>query len=68
MTFHWWHVIIALIPMLPSFWAIWDVWKRSFPSFQQKALWLCLVVFLPVLGGLVYIIHLLLAGRRQARS
>jgi len=62
MTFAWWHVVVALLPMLPTFWSIWHIWGHEFSSPQQRALWLVLVVFLPVLGGLIYIV----AGRGKA--
>ena len=55
MTFAWWHVLVALIPILPNLWSIWHIWNHRFSSFQQKAIWLVIAVFLPVLGGLIYI-------------
>lgn len=63
MTFAWWHVLVALAPMLPAFWSIWHIWNHSFRTMQTKMLWLAFVVFVPVLGGIVYIF----AGRKQAR-
>ena len=62
MTFAWWHVLVALIPILPNFWSIWHIWNHRFSSFQQKVPWLLVAVFLPVLGGLIYIF----VGRRHA--
>lgn len=62
MSFAWWHPLIALIPMLPSFWSIWHIWDHEFQSPQQRALWLALAVFLPVLGGIIYIF----TGRKKA--
>ena len=62
MTFHWWHVLVALLPMLPNFWGIWDIWNHSFITPERRMLWLLLVVFVPVVGGIVYI----LVGRKQA--
>jgi len=56
MTFAWWHVLVALIPMLPSFWSIWHIWHHEFESPQSRALWLVLAVFLPVIGGIIYIV------------
>ena len=53
MTFAWWHVLVALIPILPNLWSIWHIWNHRFSSFQQKAIWLVIAVFLPVLGGLI---------------
>lgn len=62
MTSAWWHVLVALIPMLPTFWSIVHIWGHRFANPTQRALWLVLVVFLPVIGGLIYIV----AGRRKA--
>lgn len=55
MTFAWWHILILLVPMLPTFWSIWDIWRSTFQEYNQKVLWLVIVVFIPVLGGLAYI-------------
>lgn len=62
MTFAWWHILVLLVPMLPAFWSIWDIWSHSFKDYNQKMLWLILVVFMPVLGALIYIFW----GRRHA--
>lgn len=63
MTFAWWHVLVAFIPMLPNLWGIWDIWTHSFPTAEQRMYWLLLVVFVPVLGGIIYIF----TGRKQAK-
>lgn len=62
MTFAWWHLVVALIPMLPNFWSIWDIWNHSFRTSEVRMMWLFFVVFVPVLGGIIYI----LVGRKQA--
>ncbi|MDR2573442.1 MAG: PLD nuclease N-terminal domain-containing protein [Desulfovibrio sp.] len=62
MTFAWWHAAAALVPMLPTFWSIRHIWAHEFADPQRRALWLVLVVFVPVIGGLVYIF----AGRKTA--
>lgn len=61
MQFSWWYVVIAILP-LPNLWSIWHVWSHEFDSFQRKVSWLCVAVFLPVIGGLCYIAF----GRRKA--
>ena len=63
MTFAWWHLILALIPILPNLWSIWDIWTHSFKDYQQKILWLIIAVFLPVLGALLYLCF----GYKKAR-
>ena len=62
MTFAWWHIAVALVPMLPAFWSIWDIWSHAFNPPERKMLWLVLVVFIPVIGALIYIVY----GRKQA--
>ena len=47
--------------MVPTFWAIVDIAHRDFGTLKKKALWGALIVFVPCLGGLVYLI----LGRRQ---
>ncbi|MBQ7617494.1 MAG: PLDc N-terminal domain-containing protein [Desulfovibrio sp.] len=54
MQFFWWYVLLAVLP-LPNLWSIWHIWRHEFASFQQKASWLCVAVFIPVLGGLLYL-------------
>lgn len=62
MTFAWWHIPLAMLPMLPTFWSILHIWRHQFDDPVQRARWLMLVVFLPVIGGLIYIV----TGRRKA--
>ena len=62
MSFVWWHLLVVLAPMLPVFWSIRHIWAHEFEEPQQRALWLVLVVFVPVIGSLVYIV----VGRKKA--
>lgn len=56
MTFAWWHLLVAALPLIPGFWGIWHIWTHAFDGdFQKKVKWLVLVVFIPVLGALLYI-------------
>lgn len=48
--------ILLLIPILPNLWSIWHVFRCDFPSSQEKLGWLFAAIFLPLLGGLAYII------------
>ena len=54
-------LLMLLLPMVPTFWAIVDIAYRDFGTLKKKALWGALIVFIPCLGGLVYLI----LGRRQ---
>lgn len=62
MTFSWLHAFLLIIPILPNLWSIRDVWNHSFKDYSVKITWLAIAVFLPVIGGLLYIF----IGRRQA--
>jgi len=54
-------LLIFILPIVPTFWAIIDVAYREFASMRTKALWGAFVVFVPCIGGIVYLI----VGRRQ---
>ncbi|MEW5948762.1 MAG: PLD nuclease N-terminal domain-containing protein [Thermodesulfobacteriota bacterium] len=47
-------ILILLLPMVPTFLAIRDVVHRPFADPQKKMIWLLIIIFLPVLGGLIY--------------
>lgn len=55
LTFVWWHILIILLPILPNLWSIWNIWTHSFKDYNQKIIWLLIAIFLPFLGGLLYI-------------
>lgn len=62
LTFAWWHVLVALLPMAPTFWSIWHIWNHEFVTMGRKMAWLALVVLVPVVGGIIYIF----TGRKRA--
>lgn len=62
MSFQWWHLLVLIVPMLPTYWSIRHILAHSFADQQQRALWLVLVIFLPMLGGIIYIF----TGRKKA--
>ncbi|MDP3030001.1 MAG: PLD nuclease N-terminal domain-containing protein [Deltaproteobacteria bacterium] len=47
-------ILILLLPMVLTFLAIRDVVHRPFDDLQKKMIWLLIIIFLPVLGGLIY--------------
>ena len=53
--------ILVALPILPNLWAIWHGFHHSFPSQQERLIWILLAVFVPVIGGIAY----LLFGRRR---
>ncbi|SKA71410.1 PLDc N-terminal domain-containing protein [Desulfobaculum bizertense] len=55
---------IVLIAVLLSFWAIWHAFWRQFPSQQEKMIWLAVAVFIPFIGGIIYLLFGKNRGRR----
>ncbi len=51
-----------MLPILFNLWSIRHAFKHDFPSEKEKKIWIRLATFLPVVGGLVY----LLWGRPRA--
>ncbi len=55
------YYLLLVIPALPNLWGIWHAFKHTFPTGQERLLWICACVFVPVLGGVAYILF----GRRR---
>ena len=71
MTFAWWHVLVAIIPILPNLWGVWHIWSHDFnDDLPKKVTWLMLCVFLPVVGGLLYLLlqAVLVGGQAGGQS
>ena len=56
-----WFFIVLALPLFLNFWAITHAFYREFPTIQEKMVWLCLVVFVPFVGALIY----LAVGRKR---
>lgn len=50
-------LLICLLLIVPTLWAIVDIAHQDFSSLRKKALWGAFVVFVPPLGGIVYLIR-----------
>lgn len=50
------------LPALPNLFGIWHAFNHDFPGPQERLKWMGVCVFLPVIGGLIY----LLFGLRRA--
>lgn len=57
-------LLLLAIPILPNLWSIWHAFYREFPTPAERLIWIAGCVFLPVIGGVAYI----LIGRRRARK
>ena len=55
---------LLVLPILPNFIAIWHSFHREFPTPLERMFWFLLAIFVPVLGGIVY----LLWGRKRGRK
>lgn len=55
---------LAIIPILPNMWCIYHAFKREFPTPAEKMAWMGVGVFIPVVGGLIYLIW----GRRRGHK
>ncbi len=58
----WWHIVLLALPMVPNLYSIWHIRTHYFADEQQKSLWFLLAVFVPVIGGILY----LAIGRKKA--
>ncbi|QLA16005.1 PLD nuclease N-terminal domain-containing protein [Desulfolutivibrio sulfoxidireducens] len=56
--------ILAFLPVIPNLWAIWHSYRRDFPTPAEKMAWLGAAVFLPVVGGLAYLVF----GRKRGKK
>lgn len=54
-------IILVFLPILPNLWAIIHIFRNDFETPQEKMIWIGLAVFVPVIGGLAYLI----LGRRR---
>ncbi len=58
----WWHITVLTLPALLNLWGIWHAFTHFFHTATERMSWVLACVFLPVLGGLAY----LLVGFRRA--
>lgn len=57
-------LVAVLVLILPNWFGIWHAWRRDFSSTNEKMIWIGLCVFVPILGGLAY----LLLGRPRGKK
>lgn len=58
------NLLLLGIPAIPNLFGIWHAWNRVFPTSQERLIWIGVCVFVPVLGGLAYLIF----GLRRAKK
>lgn len=57
-------MVLLALPILPNLWSIWDAYRHDFDTPMEKYGWMCGGIFLPVIGGVLY----LLIGRLRKRG
>ncbi len=56
--------VLLALPILPNFIAIWHSFHRQFPTPAERMFWFMLAIFVPLVGGIVYLIW----GRKRGRK
>ncbi len=57
-------LLLLILPALPNLWCIWHAYVHEFPKQEERLAWLLAGIFLPVLGGTLY---LLFGWRRSTK-
>lgn len=57
-------LILLFIPAIPNLWGIWHAYQRVFPTQQERLIWLGVCIFVPAIGGLLYLVF----GMRRAKK
>lgn len=55
---------LLILPDILNLWAIWHAMNHAFPLEKERLLWILAGIFLPVLGGILY----LLFGLRRSKT
>ena len=55
---------LLALPILPNFFAIWHSFHREFPTPLERMFWFLLAIFVPLLGGIIYLIW----GRKRGHK
>lgn len=58
-------LLVFLLLFIPTVWAIVNIAHRDFGSVNKKALWGLFVVFVPPIGGIVYLLTQQIGRIRQ---
>ena len=57
-------VAFLALAILPNYIAIWQSFHRVFPTPLERMFWFLLAIFVPLLGGIAYLIW----GRKRGRK
>lgn len=56
-----WQLALLFAPALLNLWGIWHAMRHEFPTPAERLVWVVVCIFLPILGGFVYLV----AGRAR---
>lgn len=57
-------LLLLGIPAIPNLFGIWHAFHRVFPTPNERLIWMAICVFVPVVGGVLYLVF----GLRRARK
>lgn len=49
-------IFLLMLPAVHNLWTIWHAMNHAFPQEKERLLWVLAGIFLPVLGGILYLI------------
>ena len=55
-SLEWWQIALLFLPALLNLWGIWHAFNRTFETPLERVLWMVACVFVPVLGGVAYVL------------
>lgn len=47
---------LLMLPAVLNLWTIWHAIKHTFPLEKERILWVLAGIFLPILGGILYLL------------
>lgn len=56
LSLEWWQIALLFLSALLNLWDIWHVFNHTFETSLEWVLWMVACVFVPVLGGMVYVL------------
>ena len=62
-SLEWWQIALLFLPALLNLWDIWHAFSHTFETPLERVLWMLACVFVPVFGGVAYVLF----GWRRAR-
>ena len=55
-SLEWWQIALLFLPALLNLWGIWHALNHTFETPLERVLWMVACVFVPVLGGVAYVL------------